>query len=167
MLAVKLYGDVIEKPDGIPDSWPAEVRELDEYNSLPDDSGLWQVMTVEDFNTYKLSVKSEYDTWRIAKSTEKAIIKKTEDLMVSCISFGQGMMIRYSAENVRLGITADGQTGPVLTKLQPTLAALQSGSLLEAVCRIQAIPEEDYDSKYITAERVSRFVAEIHAFLGM
>lgn len=62
-LAVKLFGDVDEadKPAGIPDSWPAEVKELGVSTTLPE--GQWTLYTNETLATYRASVLSEYQTW--------------------------------------------------------------------------------------------------------
>ena len=158
---------MVDKPAGIPDSWPAEVRELGESSTLPDASGEWQLMTEEEFNIYKGSVQAEYDAWHSACRSEEIAIQKTEALMKACMTFSQGVMIRFSAENVRLGITQDGKTGEVLTKLQPMINALSAGSLLEAITRLEAIPVEDYDSKFINAARITRVVNEIKDFLNI
>lgn len=82
-------------------------------------------------------------------------------------AFGQQLMVKFTAENVILGITQDGKTGEVLTKMAPVIAAMQSGSLYEAIERAKAIPASSYDSKYITHDRLYSFINEIEAYLGV
>lgn len=60
-LAVKLCKDASDKPAGIPDLWPAEVRELGESSVLPE--GAWALMTYEEYTDYVRYYKPSYDTW--------------------------------------------------------------------------------------------------------
>jgi hypothetical protein len=83
------------------------------------------------------------------------------------IAFGHEIVSEFAAENVLLGITVEGKTGEVLTKLASVQLAVQAGSLHEAISRIRAIPETDYDTKYITASRLLTFVNRIEAYLGL
>lgn len=83
------------------------------------------------------------------------------------IGFGQAVLTDFATDNVLLGITQDGKTGEVLTKMAGVMQALQSGSLYEAIARAKAIPEEDKDVKYITDARLLEFVNKIEAHLGI
>jgi hypothetical protein len=58
MLAVLLYQYVANKPAGIPDVWPAEVRDVTELPG-PD----WVVMSYVELETYKQTHKATYDAW--------------------------------------------------------------------------------------------------------
>ena len=82
-------------------------------------------------------------------------------------AFGQGLMNKFAAQNVQLGITQDGKTGEVLDKMGPIITALQSGSLYEAITRAKEITPDMYDSKYVTHDRIYAFINEIEAYLGL
>jgi hypothetical protein len=109
--------------------------------------------------------------------TEDSTLKTTiaqQDAVVAAqaavskaISFGQQLITEFAAENIVLGITQDGQTGVVLDKMSSVMTALQSGSLYEAMNRAKAIPQSDYDNKYITYARIMSFVNKIEAYLGL
>jgi len=85
----------------------------------------------------------------------------------NAIQFGNQLLINYAAENVLLGITMEGKTGQVLTKLASVQLALQAGSLYEAIIRIRAIPTSEYDAKYLTADRLLAFINKIETYLGL
>ncbi len=81
-LAVKLFANVSvgEKPAGIPDSYPAEIIELGESTTLPEE-GVWQLMTEQEYSDYMSEVQAEYDAWvaanelTAAKATRAALLQ--------------------------------------------------------------------------------------------
>jgi len=92
---------------------------------------------------------------------------QVESVVSSAADFGYEMLVSFAAENVLLGITQEGKTGEVLTKLAGVQLAMQAGSLYEAIQRIRAIPQSDYDTKYITAPRLLTFINKIEGYLGV
>lgn len=60
-VAVKLYQDVSDKPEGIPGLWPAETIELGESTQLP--NGPWALMTCTEYQEYRRYHKAAYDSW--------------------------------------------------------------------------------------------------------
>jgi hypothetical protein len=109
--------------------------------------------------TENAEIKADIDEQDIVRATEKAV--------ADAIIFGQKIITEFAAENVRLGITQDGQTGVVLDKMASVLTALQTGSLYEAIDRAQAIDPGQYDPKYVTAARLLTFINKIEAYLGL
>ena len=83
----------------------------------------------------------------------------------TAMAFGQSLVTEFAVENVMLGITQDGKTGEVLDKMAPVMTAVQSGSLYEAIARAKAI--DDFDSKYVTHDRLYAFINKIEAYLGL
>lgn len=162
-LAVKTYEFVTSKPAGIPDEWPAEVRELGESTTLPDESGEWVLMTREEFNEYKDEHQSAYETW----SASYATVESVERIIAAAKVFANSIIDRFAAENVLLGITQAGMTGAVLNKMSGVMSALLTGSLYEAIARTKAIPESDYDATFITEARLLSFVNKIESYLGI
>lgn len=90
-----------------------------------------------------------------------------ENSITNAIKFGEKLLVTYAAENVMLGITQDGMTGVVIDRLGGVITCLQSGSLYDVIVRIKAIPQENYDSKYITAIRLLSFVNKVEDYLGL
>jgi hypothetical protein len=68
-LAVKIWQDMADKPDGMPDAWPAEVKELGASRTLPD--GPWQLMTYADYLTYKGVRQATYAAWLASLPVEE------------------------------------------------------------------------------------------------
>ena len=94
------------------------------------------------------------------------VIANSEALVEGAIGIFNKVLKEFAGENIRLGITQDGQTGVVLTKLQGVMIAGQSGSLYEAIIRTKAIDPGDYDAKYITAARLLVLCNKIRVALG-
>lgn len=86
--------------------------------------------------------------------------------VTGAIAFGQKLLTEFSAENISLGITQDGQTKSVRTKMAQVTAALQTGSLYDALDECMAIQQADYDVKYITAARLVLYGNKLRAYLG-
>ena len=102
-----------------------------------------------------------------AKFTHADIVASITVAIRKATDFGQDLITEFAVQNVMLGITADGKTGEVLDKMAPIIAALQSGSLYEAITRAKAINPSDYDTKYVTHDRLYAFINKIEAFLGL
>lgn len=96
-----------------------------------------------------------------------APLKAAKAAVASAMSFGSALVEDFAAENVLLGITADGMTGAVLDNMASVMNALKSGSLYEAIVRIKAMPAESKDAKYITDSRLLEAVNKLEAFLGL
>lgn len=92
---------------------------------------------------------------------------QVENIIQLAMTFGAKLLREFAAQNVLLGITQEGKTGEVLTKLMNVQLAVQAGSLYEAIDRIRAIPPTDYDGKYITEARLLTFINKIEAYLGL
>lgn len=82
-------------------------------------------------------------------------------------SEGDRLINKFAAENVMLGITADGKTGQVRKALSEVMSALQSGSLKDAIEEVRAIPAPKKDAKYITDVRLLSFINQLETYLGM
>lgn len=75
-LAVKYYNQVAN-PQGIPGWWPAEVRELADGASPPDDD--WYVMSLAGYGDWIERHQAEYDDW--ARLNPKPVAPPQEDPM--------------------------------------------------------------------------------------
>ncbi len=62
-LAVKLWKDTANKPAGMPDSWPSEVKELGSSRILP--SSEWILMTKKDYQRYLEIRRDLYNQWNV------------------------------------------------------------------------------------------------------
>ena len=141
-LAVRLYShvDAAHKPDGIPDVWPAEVRELGSSTTLPGED--WILMTTSDYAAYIAANKSTYDAWltsiQAANAPQQTVEKRIQDAM----KFGHQMILEFAAGNVLRGLTVD-QVKIVATQYAEIQQLLQSGSLYVALNEISALTPTD------------------------
>lgn len=60
-LAVLKYMYTSYQPEGMPDEWPAEVRELGSGTTLPGQD--WVLMTNEEYEAHRGEYQEDYDTW--------------------------------------------------------------------------------------------------------
>lgn len=93
--------------------------------------------------------------------------EKLQAIVSDAIAFGNKLTTAFAAENISLGITVENKTGEILDKLQNVLVSVQAGSLYEAIARLRAIPQENYDAKYITATRVLKFINNLETYLNI
>lgn len=75
-IAVKLWKDCQNKPAGIPDVWPAEVRELGDSKTPPGPD--WIVMTPADLTAYKVSRQQLYDLWASTQVESQTFVDSGE-----------------------------------------------------------------------------------------
>lgn len=94
-LAVKTYQYMTEKLAGIPDAWPADVRELGDDSTLPDQSGQWMLMTLAEFNAYKDAHQSDYDTWNAANAVNKQIAAARTGAIKRRSSWGETVVLEF------------------------------------------------------------------------
>lgn len=60
-LAVLLYANAVENPEGLPNSWPAVVQELKEESPSP--VAPWLEMQKWEYDDYRTAHQSDYDAW--------------------------------------------------------------------------------------------------------
>lgn len=99
--------------------------------------------------------------------TQKAAAASIKAQVVAINAFSSDLLNQFAAENIAMGITADGKTEDVLDTMLPVMSALQGGAPTIAIKRAKAIAPSEYDSKYVTAARLKSYVNKIEAFLGL
>lgn len=164
MIAYKTFAKCPDdiKPRNIPLDCPWIMTYIEETESEEYSQNGWTIATEEQYEEYvnSLSVSiDQYNAYKLQYSVEAVVDAASK--------YGSGLMTKFAAENVLLGITQEGKTGEILDKLSHVMSALQAGSLYEAISRVKAIPVEDYDTKYITAARLLSFINEIEVYLGI
>ena len=106
-------------------------------------------------------------------SGEKAVVDGAisqayiETVITAAIKFGTSLMTKYAAENVLLGITQAGMTRTISGRISGILAALQTGSLYDAIAEAKAIPAENKDATFITNARLLVFINRVESYLGI
>lgn len=85
----------------------------------------------------------------------------------AAIAFGQQMMAQFAGQNLQLGITAAGMTKTVRVAMQEVTDCLSTGSLIEAIAEIKAVPQSSYDSTFITPARLLAACNQLEAFCGL
>lgn len=99
--------------------------------------------------------------------TQKAALAAVTVQVEAIAAFSTALLNQFAAENIAMGITADGKTEDVLDTMLPVMNALQGGAPTIAIKRAKAISPSSYDSKYVTAARLLSYVNKIEAFLGL
>ena len=77
-LAILLY-QYTDNPKGVPADWPAEVIPLGNSTTLPSGNG-WQLMTEEEYITYKATHLSTYNTWESTQPTTLPYSEEPENV---------------------------------------------------------------------------------------
>jgi len=163
MYAVKLYSSVVNKPEGMPNNWPAEVIDIGETEELPTEypsEDGWQVMDQEVLDTLKADNQSAYNTWYTTyktPSTQLYIKNKILDAM----SFGQGVIAEYGAQNILAGLTLT-QIQTVMERTAKVQVALNTGSLYVVLTELALV---EIDGTIVTESRVTEFRNKIQDYL--
>lgn len=117
-----------------------------------------------------------YDYWdSLTEQTEttptsEEQLENIKNLVKQAMTFGQGLIITFAAENVAMGITQANKTRQVATYLSNLQVFLNSGSLYGALQEIDdiitaGIPENL--SPYVTEERLLEYKEIIEDYLGI
>lgn len=93
-----------------------------------------------------------------------------QNLITEAMAFGNDLMIQFAAENIILGITQAGKTGPVLVYTSTLINCLLTGSLYSAVDQINIMINDSSDTKsnlspFITNARLTIYKNLIIAWL--
>lgn len=153
-----------EKPNGIPDGWPARVVELGDSPNLPDGllaSDGWMVMNDYDYISYREGLQPAYDAWETqhnAPTPQQLALAR----VAAATAFGQKLVQQIEADNIVAGLTPT-QVAYMLRDYASVLAMLQSGSLVTALAVAQNLQPVDG----MTQERINEYVSQIRAFLGI
>lgn len=68
-LAVLLYQDDPNKPEGMPDAWPSECLELGTGTELPGPE--WVLMTTQEYIDHRAAYQADYDAWWASQIVEE------------------------------------------------------------------------------------------------
>jgi uncharacterized protein with gpF-like domain len=88
-------------------------------------------------------------------------------IIENAMQFGNTLVVQFATENVLLGITQAGMTGPVRKIMAESIMALQTGSLYDAITELRAIPAESKDPVFITDARLLSAINKIELYLGI
>jgi hypothetical protein len=88
------------------------------------------------------------------------------------MTFGQSLILAAATENVMLGITQAGKTGPVMNYTHELVHALLTGSLVEAIAIIDSYVADNSNTKaslypFITNERLTAIKNKIQDYLDI
>lgn len=144
LIAAKFYKDVDvkEKPEGIPDTWIAELVELKEGEPAPDG---FQTMTEDEHKKYVEDQQPAYDTWKAAQDVAQAEVLEAKSAVTDSIRFGRRVIEEFS---VYFNTNLPGQKGVECLVLQPLVFLLSFGFLVEAASQLEQLPGGFLDSPY-------------------
>jgi len=92
--------------------------------------------------------------------------EKILKIILAAQEFGKQLSLEFLVENNMLGITKAGMVEKVREVLDMPFRAVETGSLVEAITRIKAIPEEQRYPIFVSEERMLKYVNKIEAYLG-
>ena len=98
-------------------------------------------------------------------STESTYDSIKNSVLIPARELGQQIINDSATENIMLGITQAGKTSIVRKALREVVDCLVTGSLYDAIAEIRAIPQESYDSTFITPVRMLKIINKIETYL--
>ena len=119
------------------------------------------------FSQSKYDAKDAIIAAKLAEEEAARPFENIKSAIRSARAFGEDLGIEFGAENVVLGISADGKSSEVLDKLTHIIAALNVGSLDVAIDLIKNFDVTKKDAKYITDERLIKYLNLIEGYLGL
>jgi surface antigen len=148
--------DILEDPED--ETWT-------HHPSVADDT--WTYVDAVEAVEEVLAVPAYWTVQKRADADDTKAQEATRAALVAARSFGDELITEFGAENIALGITADGMTKTVRQNMREITDALITGSLYDAIDEIDNFPEEDKDAKYITDARLQAYRDKITNFLGI
>jgi hypothetical protein len=162
LIAYKTFAglDQGSRPLGVLPEMPSEMETISEELASEYESRGFTIATPEQYASIASALAVPN-----AQSMLLASIKV--GVLAPAVAFGASLVNDFIAENVMMGITQDGMTATVLERMDAVLTALQTGSLYDSISKVRAIPQADYDTKYITSERLLIFINKVELYLGL
>jgi hypothetical protein len=162
LIAYRPYSQLDEnsRPLGILPQTPWTLEHIEDVDADAYRVNGWTVLTPEDYAIFEASLIPEN-----AKAMALASIKS--GVLTPAMTEGDSILKDFIAENVLLGITQDGMTATVLSRMGEVIDSLQTGSLYDAIQKARDIPASYYDAKYITPTRLLIFINRVEKYLGL
>lgn len=153
------YARVVEIPQELSGEPPEAIEIVDLFNELGVKTGESLQLNVTEKNAILAQEQADNQARAAAEAPRLALRRAIDE--------GRAIEEDFSVDNIMMGITQDGMTGQVLDAMMPTILALRSGSLYEAMDRMRAIPESDKDPKYVNDARLLAALNRIERHLGL
>ncbi len=161
-LAVKKYASVVLKPAGIPDEWPAEVRELGENTALPEGDG-WVLMTITEYNAHREQYQADYDAFLVAYNNSAEVLEQKIAAKISAASaFGRRLIYQTAAKMLLSGYTYE-QIAEVSIYLNDEKNLIESGGLYAALVLLN----QKQTTELFTQSIKDFLINSINTFLGI
>ena len=93
-------------------------------------------------------------------------------IVQAAMTFGQSLMVQFSAQNIISGITQAGQTGAVMSYTANLIPCLTTGSLYEAITVINGMIADTSTTKtalapFVTNDLLYSYMNQIQGYLGI
>lgn len=167
-IAFKTQASNPNKPVNMPSEWVWGTIIEQQNNSLPDQSGEWIVLTVDQFNAYKTLYRASYNTYIEQVKQQENIEKQVKSIVIDAKRFGDDLIITFATENILMGITQAGKTKAVSDYLADVTRYAQTGSLYEVVNEIDRLIALGIPSDlapYVTTQRMTDFKQKVLGYL--
>ena len=157
-----------EKPSGMPNEWVWGTVIEQQDSTLPDQSGEWMVLTLDQFNAYKTLYRASYNAYIEQVRQQENLEKQVKSKIIDAKRFGDDLITLFVTENVLMGITQAGKTKPVADYLQNVMRYIQTGSLHEVVNEVNSLINAGVPldlNPFVSAERLDMFKQKIINYL--
>lgn len=157
-VAVMKFKNVPGSSPDAPAEYPAKVKILGSSTTLPDASGKWELMTIEQLGNLQISLNTQYKAYL----TKMAVQAKIKEKIMSAMDFGQSMMAEYGSRNVYAGRSV-ADIKAISTKLAVVQSLLLSGSLYAAIDEVTNLTPDALVSQ---ADK-DYFLGKLKTYLGI
>lgn len=161
-VAVKFFVSVVDKPAGIPDQWPADIVELGESTTLPDNSGDWQLMTSVELAIHKAAYQAAYDTWfSSSDEAQAAAVESAKNQVRNAMAFGNELIVEFGAVNA-VSELSSAQIIEISSRLASVQRLLTAGALQTAIDAMADVTTDELLSQGL----LDAFAQKIRNYLG-
>jgi hypothetical protein len=140
------------------------------YNGLVATVQQLAVYFTTDYSTADGNAVTTYWSSLTSTSFNPTETEQIQAAIQAAMTFGQQLIVQYSAQNVAAGITQAGQTQAVANYLGPMINYLITGSLYAAIDQINTYIADTSSTKqglspYVTNDILYAYLNEIQTFL--
>ena len=158
-VAFLTYQYTPNKPEGMPDAWPAELVYLGESTTPPGTN--WQVMSYEDYLAYRSTNQEDYNAW-LAILEQQMLRDEAKNKVLEDMNFGRELIAEFGAQSAVNALTSE-QIINISQRLAGVQALLMTGSLNTVLDVLPTIVTDEL----LPQEVLDYFAQKIRDYLGI